>query len=98
MSKTKSGITRRKRFIVLVNHGPCCHYCGQSLRYDSITLDHRTPRVRGGTNHVTNLVPACKQCNCWKACLTEAEYWPVAKDHTARKALIARIQAEMAPS
>lgn len=32
----------------------------------NIKCDHRIPRVRGSTDDPTNLVTACKTCNCSK--------------------------------
>lgn len=40
-----------------------CHYCGAKLNFDAITLDHVKPRSKGGSNHISNLVPACHHCN-----------------------------------
>ncbi len=39
-----------------------CLYCRSEAR----TLDHVIPVTRGGTNHHTNCVPACKRCNSSK--------------------------------
>lgn len=39
-----------------------CLYC----RAEARTLDHVVPVTRGGTNHHTNCVPACKRCNSSK--------------------------------
>ena len=39
----------------------CCAYCG--CKPSNITLDHVTPKVRGGTTQWSNLVPACTSCN-----------------------------------
>jgi hypothetical protein len=40
-----------------------CAYCGENLKYRDITIDHITPRKRGGTNHAANLTVACRTCN-----------------------------------
>jgi 5-methylcytosine-specific restriction endonuclease McrA len=40
-----------------------CQYCG--TRKD-LTIDHVTPRARGGVDTWTNLVTACKKCNAKK--------------------------------
>ena len=49
-----------------------CVYCGQSGR--PLTIDHKIPISRGGTNSIENLVPACKSCNCRKGSKTAAEF------------------------
>lgn len=53
-----------------------CYYCGADLRAPGVeaTLDHRVPRSRGGTDVRSNLVPACRECNAAKGCLTVEEY------------------------
>lgn len=41
-----------------------CAYCGSK---EDLTLDHIVPQAKGGSNHTTNLLCACKQCNGDKA-------------------------------
>jgi predicted restriction endonuclease len=40
-----------------------CAYCGET---ENLTLDHITPRSKGGTDRVTNVLCACKECNTSK--------------------------------
>jgi 5-methylcytosine-specific restriction endonuclease McrA len=47
-----------------------CQYCG--TRKD-LTIDHVTPRARGGVDTWTNLVAACKKCNAKKGDYTPEE-------------------------
>ena len=42
-----------------------CQYCGTTTH--QLTLDHVTPRVRGGTHAWENVVTACVPCNHRKA-------------------------------
>lgn len=44
---------------VFVRYDGKCVYCGG----EATTIDHITPRSKGGTNNLANLVPACKDCN-----------------------------------
>ena len=37
-----------------------CAYCGND---ENLTLDHITPRSKGGSDRVTNVICACKKCN-----------------------------------
>ena len=37
-----------------------CAYCGSE---DNLTLDHITPRSKGGSERVTNVLCACHSCN-----------------------------------
>lgn len=54
------------RLALYIRDGFACAYCGTDLRTvsaRSITLDHLTPRVQGGTHEPRNLVTACLSCN-----------------------------------
>jgi 5-methylcytosine-specific restriction endonuclease McrA len=50
-----------------------CAYCGMSGS-TPLSPDHRTPLVRGGTNDIANILPACRPCNHQKNRKTEQEY------------------------
>ena len=50
-----------------------CYYCFKPLREggwqaedDRPEIDHKYPRSKGGSDHRSNLVVACRQCNGWK--------------------------------
>ena len=43
-----------------------CHYCGQRVPPQELTMDHLVPLIRGGRSTKGNLVPACKACNTAK--------------------------------
>jgi len=61
-----------KEWAALVEaHGGCCAYCG---RRDPLQADHRIPLSRHGTNFISNILPACRRCNCRKARSTEREF------------------------
>lgn len=51
-----------------------CHYCGKGLSLKEATRDHRTPKCRGGSDRIWNIVPACLPCNQKKGWRTEAEF------------------------
>lgn len=42
-----------------------CARCGRQMQPDDpeLSLDHKLPRSRGGTNRATNLITMCKPCN-----------------------------------
>lgn len=53
-----------KRLAIYLRDGLACCYCGASVETETkLTLDHLTPRSRGGSNQATNLVTACVRCN-----------------------------------
>ncbi len=43
-----------------------CQYCGKRLPTSQLSLDHVTPRSRGGKSTWTNVVTACNPCNTRK--------------------------------
>lgn len=49
----------------------CCAYCGETR---TLGPDHKVPLSRGGSNDITNIVPACRSCNSGKRDRTAAEY------------------------
>jgi 5-methylcytosine-specific restriction endonuclease McrA len=50
-----------------------CQYCGTSLDWHTITIDHVTPRCRGGATSWKNCVASCKRCNAKKGARTLQE-------------------------
>lgn len=44
-----------------------CQYCGEPLSLQEMTMDHVTPRARGGHTSWDNIVAACGDCNARKA-------------------------------
>jgi len=51
----------------------CCQYCGIDLCDGTATVDHVTPKSRGGASSWTNLVTSCKKCNLLKGNKTPKE-------------------------
>lgn len=52
-------------------HQQRCGYCGQQKK---LLKDHDVPLARGGSNNITNIIPACARCNSQKRALTGNEY------------------------
>lgn len=44
-----------------------CIYCGKKLRLDEMWIEHKIPRVFGGTSEESNLLCSCKDCNLEKS-------------------------------
>lgn len=40
-----------------------CHYCAHRLSLSQLTFDHVQSLCKGGDNTLSNIVPACKECN-----------------------------------
>ena len=51
--------------------GNVCIYCGEAK---PLTEDHKIPLSRGGSNDITNIVPACLSCNSRKSTKTAPEF------------------------
>ncbi len=62
---------RLSRRAVFYRDGFTCQYCGQTAK--QLTLDHITPRSRGGSHDWANVIAACIPCNHRKAGLTPKE-------------------------
>lgn len=53
--------------------GRCCAYCGAQVLGEP-DPDHVVPLSRGGQNTISNVLPACRACNCDKRDLTLDEW------------------------
>ncbi|MHB1764733.1 MAG: HNH endonuclease [Gammaproteobacteria bacterium] len=53
-----------------------CYYCGFDLNANPLEygIDHKTPKNKGGTNDMGNLVLCCRKCNSVKGTLTDTQY------------------------
>ena len=55
---------KRLRRQAIKDHWNCtCAYCEQQFLSDQLTIDHVTPKCRGGDDGTQNLIPACTSCN-----------------------------------
>lgn len=60
-------INKTKRLGIYLRDGLSCGYCGRGIEEGiKMTLDHIVPDVDGGTNHESNLITCCKNCNSQK--------------------------------
>ena len=60
-------IGNKDKIYIFTRDNKKCFYCGKSLKYRQITLDHYLPLSKGGKNEVFNLVTCCRKCNKIKA-------------------------------
>ena len=70
------------RLAIYLRDGFRCVYCGRDLHGadpQDLTLDHVHPWSLGGENEPTNLITACRSCNCSRGARTLASY---ADEHT----------------
>lgn len=81
-----------KRQAIYHRDGDACVWCGSR---ESLTLDHLTPRDRGGTNDADNLVTACHPCNSERQ-HRPLEEWSTSEQRAevVRRALFVEIDRE----
>lgn len=69
---------RRRAQLFVYQHGHCRWCRCRMVEFDesprSCTIDHLIPVSRGGTDHWSNTVGACKACNVEKGDMTADEY------------------------
>ena len=58
---------------ILLRDRNTCQFCGQVFAAGELTLDHVTPRSRGGLTSWENLVACCHRCNNIKGDRTPEE-------------------------
>ncbi|GGG04352.1 hypothetical protein GCM10007304_18080 [Rhodococcoides trifolii] len=60
-------VSKRLRFEILRRDNHTCRYCGATAPNVTLQVDHVTAKTLGGTDHPTNLVTACSDCNSGKS-------------------------------
>lgn len=82
---------------LLIEDPPICPYCKASIPWSELSIDHRTPKSRGGSNNIDNLTWVDLSCNLIKGNLLEEEFVVLMKfmnDHPELKThLITRLKA-----
>lgn len=70
------GLTVKEWTAILGAYNYRCAYCGR--QGVELTQDHVIPVSRGGADSQSNVVPACRSCNCQKSDKTPEEWgrWP----------------------
>jgi hypothetical protein len=64
-------IPKSKREAIYDRDGRACHYCGAAA---ALSIDHKTPRSRGGDDSEENLITCCLTCNKSKGTKTYDEF------------------------
>jgi len=57
--------------VLCSEYGDRCAYCQEE---SPLTADHAVPLSRGGSNWISNILPACKSCNSRKRTRTPEEF------------------------
>jgi 5-methylcytosine-specific restriction endonuclease McrA len=63
--------TKEEWLAKIAEYEGCCAYCGSLNR---LVRDHDVPLSRGGSNYISNIVPACNRCNSSKHDSTGEEF------------------------
>lgn len=80
-------MNREKLRAVFEKTGGFCWYCGVQLQPLGVwEVEHQTPRSRGGSDSLDNLVAACRPCNARKGNRTVDEY---------RRSLFIQLEAQI---
>lgn len=58
----------------LIANTPACPYCKLQIPWAELSIDHRVPQSRGGSNDPSNLVWTDLECNIIKGNLLEEEF------------------------
>lgn len=62
-------LSKTQRQQVYEKCGGHCAYCGSRLDYKDMQVDHVKPLKHGGEDTLSNMLPACRSCNHYKAAL-----------------------------
>lgn len=74
MTTSRKRIPREVREQVYKKFEGHCAYCGTPINRLEMQVDHVTALHRGGTNDLSNLMPACRPCNYYKGTRTIDEF------------------------
>jgi hypothetical protein len=69
----RKNVVRLNRNNVFQRDHHTCQYCGKSLPFSQLTLDHVVPVVKGGKKTWENITTACRSCNVKKGGRTPEE-------------------------
>ena len=70
----KQGSLSRNDARKIIANPPTCPYCELPIEWTELSIDHKTPISRGGSNDVSNLVWADLTCNLMKGNLLAEEF------------------------
>jgi 5-methylcytosine-specific restriction endonuclease McrA len=93
----RSHIGPKQWAIRFLEHGPFCHYCNTRLTLLDAVKEHLVPICRGGADEMSNIVPACDECNQMKAWRTADEFFRDRPMLLARRAVHRTIASPAVP-
>lgn len=66
--------SKEERLAIWQRFNGACFYCDEPVALEDMSIDHGTPRSRGGGHDPDNLFCACRSCNNVKRAQTTEEY------------------------
>lgn len=72
MSQRRVFTDYEKKTVYAKCNGKCC-ICGKKIDFLDMTIDHKIPLSKGGTNEMSNLQLSCEPCNRIKNSMTMPE-------------------------
>ncbi len=73
--RSRVGTTLPIRELAYREQAGICHYCKRFVpNLRGWTIDHKTPKAKGGTERPDNKVGCCSCCNACKGTMNEAEF------------------------
>lgn len=73
MSERRKFTDYEKKTVYAKYNGSCA-ICGKPVKFDKLTIDHKIPISKGGTNEMSNIQLACRECNLMKNGLSSEEF------------------------
>ena len=73
MAKRRKFTLNEKRIVYAKCNGKCA-ICGQPVKFKKMTIDHKVPLSKDGSNAMSNLQLACRSCNLMKADLNMEDF------------------------
>ena len=59
-------LNKEQRLLVYNKTGGRCAYCGTEIAFEQMQIDHAVSLHNHGVDEISNMLPACKQCNYYK--------------------------------
>ena len=72
MSERRQFTDYERKTVYAKGNGKCA-ICGKLVKFKKMTVDHKIPLSKGGTNAFSNLQPAHRTCNLAKSEFTTEE-------------------------
>lgn len=63
---SRKQLSKAERIAVYNKYNGRCAYCGKSIEYKDMQVDHLEAYWKGGADDMENYMPACRRCNHYK--------------------------------